>query len=88
MKRVVEEFQVSGLTRREFCQQRDLSVTRLDYWRQRMARKPRLVQVKVAGSEAAARSFTLRLGNGRSIDSSWRFEEEDLARLIRVAERA
>ena len=88
MKRVVEEFQASALTRGEFCRQRAIPVTTLDYWRQRMRRKPRLVQVKVAGVEATAQSFTLRLTSGRSIDSCWRFDEEQLARLIRVAERA
>ena len=88
MRRVVEEFGASGLTRREFCRQRAIPISTLDYWRQRLLRKPRLVKVEVAGAEAAARSFTLRLANGRSIDSSWRFEEEELARLIRVAERA
>jgi hypothetical protein len=88
MRRVVEEFRLSGLTRREFCRQRAIPISTLDYWRQRVLRKPRLVKVEVAGSEGASRSFTLRLANGRSIDSSWRFEEEELTRLIRVAERA
>ena len=37
--------------------------------------------------EAAQQSFTLRLGNGRVIESSYAFVEEELARLIRVAER-
>jgi hypothetical protein len=88
MRRVVEEFRASGLTRREFCRQRAMPVTTLDYWRQRIQRKPRLVKVELAEADAAAGNFTLRLANGRSIDSSWRFEDEELARLIRVAERA
>jgi hypothetical protein len=88
MRQVVEEFRASGLTRREFCHQRDLPVTTLDYWRQRSQRKPRLVKVEVAATEAAAQSFTLHLSNGRSIDTCWRFDEEQLARLIRIAERA
>ena len=88
MRRVVEEFRASGLTRPEFCRQRAIPISTLDYWRQRFLSKPRLVKVEMAGAEAAARSFTLRLANGRSIDSSWQFDEEELARLIRVAERA
>ncbi len=88
MRRVVEEFRASGLTRREFCRQRALPVSTLDYWRQRLRRKPRLVKVEVAGAEAAPRKFTLRFANGRSIESCWRFDEEELARVIRVAERA
>jgi hypothetical protein len=46
------------------------------------------VEVEVARGEAAGQSFTLRLGNGRVIESSFVFDEEELARLIRVAERA
>jgi hypothetical protein len=89
MKRVVEEFHASGLTRHEFCRQRGIPITTLDYWRRRMQGKPRLVKVKLATPEATApESFTLRLANGRSIDSCWRFDEEQLARLIRVAEQA
>jgi hypothetical protein len=88
MRRVLDEFRASGLTRREFCRQRAIPISTLDYWRQRLP-KPRLVKVEVAaGAEAAPQSFTLRLANGRSIESLWRFEEEELARLIRVAERA
>ena len=88
MRRVVEQFGASGLTRREFCRQRGMPVTTLDYWRQRVGRKPRLVRVEVARAEEAAQSFTLRLANGRAIDSSFPFSDEELARLIRLAERA
>ena len=83
---MVEEFRASGLTRREFSGQRGIALTTLDYWRRQFRSKARLVKVEVALPEAATQSFTLRLANGRSIESSWRFEEEELARLIRVAE--
>jgi hypothetical protein len=46
------------------------------------------VKVEVTQPEAAAQSFTLHLANGRRIESSWRLDEEELARLIRIAERA
>src|SRR5215469_18962119 len=88
MQRVVEEFGASGLTRREFSRQRGIAVKRLDYWRRRMGRKPHLLKVEVARAEAAAQSFTLRLANGRAIEISFPLAEEDLARLIRIAERA
>jgi hypothetical protein len=87
MKRVVEEFSASGLTRREFCSQRGIALTTFDYWRGQFRSTPRLVKVEVARSPAAAQSFTLRLANGRSIESSWRFDEEELARLIQIVER-
>jgi hypothetical protein len=44
--------------------------------------------VEVARPDRAAQSFTLRLANGRSIEALGRFDEEALARLIRIAERA
>ena len=88
MRRLVEEFRASGLTRREFCGQHGIALTTFDYWRRQLRSKPPLVKVEVARAEAAAQSFRLHLANGRSIESSWRFGEEELARLIRIAEGA
>ena len=88
MQRIVEEFGASGLTRREFAQQRGIAVTTLDYWRQRIESKPRLLKVEVGRAETPAQSFTLRLANGRAIESSFPLAEENLARLIRIAESA
>ena len=88
MRRVVEEFRGSSLTRREFCSKRGMALTTLDYWRRQFRSKPRLVKVEVTQPEAAAQSFTLHLANGRRIESSWRLDEEELARLIRIAKRA
>ena len=85
MRRMVEEFQGSGLTRREFCERHQIAVTTLDYWRRGQAGPARLVKVEVAASEPAA-GFTLSLVNGRRIESQWNFGEAELARLIRVAE--
>jgi hypothetical protein len=88
MRKVFVEFSKSKLTRREFCAKRGMALTTFDYWRRQLAARPRLVQVEVARVEAAGQSFTLRLGNGRVIESSFVYVEEELARLIRVAERA
>ena len=94
MRRVLEEYAASGLKRREFCEQRGIALTTFDYWRRQHAdkpgkpeRRPRLVAVKVAQAEPAAH-FALSLKNGRRIESSWRFSEAELARLIRIAESA
>jgi hypothetical protein len=94
MRRVLEEYAASGLTRREFCQQRGIALTTFDYWRRELAEKPRqqakrprLVKVEVANIEPAPQ-FTLSLANGRRIESSWRFADAELARLIRIAESA
>jgi hypothetical protein len=90
MQKVMEEFSRSGQTRREFCAKRGIAVTTFDYWRLRLRRQrpsqPRMVKVEVAQPQAA--NFTLRLGNGRAIEGSFAFDEDDLVRLIRIAERA
>ena len=86
IRRLIEEFESSGLTRREFCQRHRIPVTTLDYWR-RVQPRPRLVEVEVAASEPAP-GFRLSLANGRRIEGSWRFADAELARLIRLAESA
>jgi hypothetical protein len=87
IRRMVKKFQSSGQTRREFCQRHHIPVTTLDYWRRAQSRPPRLMEVEVAASEPSE-SFTLSLANGRRIESSWRFADAELVRLIRIAESA
>jgi hypothetical protein len=94
MRRVLEEYAASGLRRREFCEQRGIALTTFDYWRREHAvqprkpeRGPRMVAVQVTNAELAEH-FTLSLTNGRRIECSWQFAEAELARLIRIAERA
>ena len=87
IRRTIEEFQNSGLTRAGFCQGRGIPVTTFDYWRRVRSDKVGLVKVEVAASDAAP-GFTLSLANGRRIESSWRFADAELARLIRIAESA
>ena len=94
MRRVLEEWESSGLRRREFCEQRGIALTTFDYWRRehavkrrKRARLPRMVAVKVSNAEPAPH-FTLSLANGRRIECSWRIADVELARLIRIAESA
>jgi hypothetical protein len=94
MRRVLEEYTASGLSRREFCQQRGIPLTTFDYWRRELAvkarkqeRRPRMMAVKVANAEATPQ-FGLSLRNGRRIECSWQFADAELARLIRIAESA
>lgn len=85
VQRLVEEFQNSGLTRREFCQRHGIAVTTFDYWRRMRKSEPRLVRVAVQEPRADA-GFVLMLANGRRIESSWSFRAADLEKLIRVVE--
>jgi hypothetical protein len=61
----------------------------LDYWRWKntKATKPELVKVTVEGEQPSP-GFSVVLSNGRRVESSWSFRETELARLIRIAERA
>lgn len=74
----------SGMTRREYCEKHKVPISTLDYWRRVEKRKPRLVEVAIETQPSAG--FVLVLANGRRIESSWKFDEGGLLRLIRVAE--
>jgi hypothetical protein len=82
---LVEGFTRSGLTRREYCAKHKIAVTTLDYWRRAQDSQANLVEVAIE-SQPQLGGFVLVLGNGRRIESSWKFGEAELARLIRVAE--
>jgi hypothetical protein len=80
----VDDFVKSGMTRREYCEKHKIPITTLDYWRRAQKNKPRLVQIAVESQPDTG--FVLALANGRRIESSWKFSEADLLRLIRAAE--
>ena len=82
---IVAGFAKSGMTRRQYCAKHNIAVTALDYWRRTQDSKPKLVEVAIE-AQSQPGGFTLVLGNGRRIESSWKFGEAELARLIRVAE--
>jgi hypothetical protein len=81
---LVDGFAKSGMTRREYCEKHDIRVTTFDYWRRARKSKPKLVEVAIETQPSAG--FALVLANGRRIESSWRFAEAELLRLIRLAE--
>ena len=86
IRKIVEGFAKSGMTRREYCARHGVAVTTLDYWRRaHRKQKPRLVPVAIEETRHPA-GFTLVLANGRRIESSWNFTEADLEKLIRAAE--
>lgn len=85
VRRIVEGFAKSGMTRGGYCARHGIAVTTLDYWRRAQQRKPKLVRVTVEATQSGM-GFALVLANGRRIESSWSFTEADLEKLIRVAE--
>lgn len=82
-------YERSGVTRREYCQQHGVPVTTFDYYRRSRSKsaKPALVRVRMA--PAASQSLlTVVCANGRRIEIPSQFSEDELLRLLRVAERA
>ena len=85
IRRIVEGYESSGLTRGEYCAKYNIPITTLDYWRRARKKKPKLLEVAVE-PQPTPPGFVLVLPNGRRIESSWRFDEVGLLRLIRTAE--
>jgi len=87
--RLMDGFERSNLTRRDYCERVGIPVTTLDYYRRRQAQRQTvsLVPVKVL-DPVRGPGFTLVLSNGRRIESSWDFACEGLSRLVRIAEQA
>ena len=81
---IVGDFAKSGMRRREYCEKHNIGISTLDNWRRAQKSKPKLVEVAIEAQPLGG--FTLVLMNGRRIESSWKFAEADLTRLIRVAE--
>ncbi len=92
----------SGLTQTEFCRQQKISVATFGWWKARFARAAkdsafagpsagRFVEVKVTEPRAGGRrdfSYEVVLANGRSVRVGAGFDDEQVGRLIRVAEAA
>jgi hypothetical protein len=99
MERMLTEYEQSGITKRQYCEQQGLPLSTFDYHWQRRRKKQQLAAseqqlVKVqlesehSGFDAkkTANGFTLVLAKGRRIELDWHYSEQDLARLIRIVE--
>src|SRR5438067_10164140 len=89
IEQLVEQYRASGLTQIEYCRQTGMVLSTLGrYLRRRSGAEQQLLRVKVEATPEAGAGFVVVLGNGRRIESGWRFGETGLARVIRVAESA
>ena len=86
MAGLVRGYEESGLTRQEYCAAQGIARTTLDYYRRRGKKKTGLVAVKVEGTMAGL-TMAVVVGNGRRIEVTSGFEEEELGRLLRIVER-
>jgi hypothetical protein len=89
IEKLVEQYRASGLTQIEYCRQTGVVLSSLGrYLRRRGGSEERLIRVNLESAPEPGAGFVLVLGNGRRIESGWRFGDVELARLIRVAEGA
>ena len=89
IEQVLEQYRTSGLTQIEYCRQAGMALSTLSrYLRRRGTDQQQLMRVHVESDAESGAGFALVLGNGRRIESGWRFGEAELARLIRVVEGA
>lgn len=86
IEELLERYRTSGMTQAEYCQQAGVGKSTLDRYLRRQRNGQRLVRVSLDAMPEQDGGFVLVLGNGRRIESGWKFGEAALARLIRVAE--
>jgi hypothetical protein len=95
VERIIADFERSGMRRREYCERHGMALPTLDWYRRRVRASrssAHLVPVKIENRASpspatgvASQGFTLVLGNGRRIETGWNFNEDAMARLIRIA---
>jgi len=84
---LLEQYRTSGMTQLAYCQQAGIALSTLGrYLRRHSGGDQRLIRVSLEAAPEAEGGFALVLGNGRRIESGWRFGDAELARLIRIAE--
>ena len=86
VERLLEDYRASGTTQIEYCRQADIALSTLGRYLRRRPSGQRLVRVSLQSAPEPEGGFVLVLGNGRRIESGWKFGDAELARLIRVAE--
>ena len=87
IEQLLEQYRASRMTQVAYGQQVGIALSTLGrYLRRQGGSDQRLIRVSLESTPNADRGFVLVLGNGRRIESGWRFGDAELARLIRVAE--
>jgi len=89
IEQLLEGYRRSGFTQIDYCRQAGMALSTLSrYLRRHGVDQQQLMRVNVESDAESGAGFALVLGNGRRIESGWRFGEAELARLIRVVEGA
>ena len=89
IEQLLEQYRRSGRTQIDYCRQAGMALSTLSrYLRRHGVDQQQLMRVNVESDAESGAGFALVLGNGRRIESGWRFGEAELARLIRIVEGA
>ena len=89
IEQLIEQYRASGLSQLAYSRRTGVVLSTLGrYLRRQTTALPRLVRVNMESTPEPPGRFALVLGNGRRIESDWRFADAELARLIRVSEGA
>jgi hypothetical protein len=93
--RIAAEYEASGLSRQEFCDQRGVPLKTLARYLARLRREkdgndgaPQWVAVEVAGRNGGSGELAVVLDGGRRIEVGRGFDATTLRRLVAALERA
>jgi hypothetical protein len=87
IQELLEGYRASGMTQIAYCRQTGVALSSLGrYLRRGGGKGQRMIRVRLGSAPEPERGFVLVLGNGRRIESGWKFGEAELARLIHIAE--
>ena len=84
IRSLLEGYAKSGMTRREYGEKHKVPIGTFDYWRRLQKHNPRLVEGAIETQPSTG--LVLVLATGRRMESSGKFDEAGLLRLIRAAE--
>lgn len=85
-RQVIGEFEESGLSAKDFCEERGLNTWTLRDWRKRVEKQDgKFIEVSLPAGAAAEYSVVLR--NGRELKVSGSFSEKRVRQLIAVLEQ-
>lgn len=84
-RQIIQEYEESGLTLKEFSKERGVNTWSLRDWRKRLGSKTgAFVEVALPGGGA---EYSIQLRNGRELRVSGAFSEKRVRQLIEVLER-
>jgi transposase-like protein len=86
-RRIAEQYERSGLSRRAFCERKGIKKSSLDYWRRRVGEvQPAFVEVKVAERPVPQAVLQVLVGEKYRIQVHGAFDSELFTHVVRTLE--